>query len=138
MVVAVIGIAATINVVLFLYLRRALVTEFDNALREKAKIFVAFTEQVNTDYDGTQVSIDSLPANVRAEIAIQAKGQLQEIEHIIHDQESFYKVEMSGEDGEREFLVAESGAYLGPFSEYQFAFEDATFLEFQPSPHAEF
>ncbi|MCC6154397.1 MAG: HAMP domain-containing protein [Candidatus Hydrogenedentes bacterium] len=138
MLVAVIGIAATINLVLVLYLRRAVVTEFDNALREKAKVFVAFTEQVNTDYDGTQVSINSLSADVRAEIDIQANGQIQEIERIIHDQKSFYKVETSGENGEREFLVAESGAYLGPFSEYRFAFEDATFLEFQPSPNAEF
>jgi two-component system, OmpR family, heavy metal sensor histidine kinase CusS len=126
---------------LYLYVRHALTRQFDEGLAGKARAFAAMSEQGDEDGEdgGRRVQYGHLPPDVRNTIDKHSEeGRATEIEQQDRDGRLVYKVEVTRNGVETEFLVLESGEFLGLEDEFEFEFTEAALPEFQPSRNAEY
>lgn len=127
---------------LYLYVRHALLSQFDESLLAKARTFAAMSEQEEEDDDDEHeraVSLRELPRDVQDTIERRAAGApVTDIEQEDRDGTLVYRIEVIQDGVELEFSVSPTGEYLGSDGEFDFEVSEAALPEFQQSPNAEY
>ena len=132
---------AVCGVSLFLYVRHALLSQFDEGLLAKARTFAAMSEQdeEGEEEDEREVSLRNLPTGAQEAIKKSAAGGfVNGVEQDSRDGAPVYNVEIVRNGIGAEFAVSTAGEYLGIGTEFDFEFSEAALPEFQPSSNAEY
>ena len=126
--------------VLYWYVHRALVDQFDANLLSKARAFAATTEQGNEERGIEKtVSLSDLPLPAQEAVREHIGGGfLVEVDACRDDGLIVYKAEVVRNTGKVVFGVTAAGDYLGTYQEFEFDLGEAGLPEFQPSAKAEY
>ena len=132
-----IALLVVCGALLYLYVRHALLKQFDAALRARADAFIAMSEQEGGEE--RSVPLNALRPEVQSAILQHANGQpVHEIDEVTRDDAVFYKVETVRNGAESEFVLSANGVYVGTGADFDFAFSAVQSPEFQPGPNAAF
>ena len=157
---------AVCGAMLYIYVRHALLSQFDESLLDKVRAFAAMSEQdgenddeENNDEDNEEEDeenddedndnedekgersqrLHELPTAVQEAIEKHTGGGLvTEIERENRNGTLVYEIKVLRNGEKVEFKVSTSGEYLGSEDEFEFEFSEAALPEFQPSPNAEY
>jgi two-component system sensor histidine kinase QseC len=126
---------------LYLYLRIAFVSQFDQNLLAKATLFTEMSEQ-DPEADELQerpVQLESLPDAVRRGIASATTGStILEVEATTRNGAPAFDVEIEAKGVKSKVLVTEGGEVIDANGEFAFQFSQVSLPEYQPSLFAEY